>query len=56
MKTIHVVRPSVSYTDYCILYRKEKGSCHKALNLLTFCRKMRDGKKVKIGDYTFLGC
>lgn len=52
--TIFVTEPPVSYTDYTICYRKEKGTIKGCLTLITFCNKMRKGDYVKVGDIMFV--
>ncbi len=51
MKNIQLVEsPAKSYTDYCILYYKIKGTTKGILSLLKFCERIKAGKAVTFSD------
>ena len=47
---VKVTSPAKSYTDYCIMYRKMKGTIKGCYTLLTFCRRLNGGKTVSITE------
>ena len=54
MQTIYVTNPATAYTDYCLLYRQHNGTMERALTLLRFCNRIKQGKVIKVGEVRFL--
>ena len=46
--------PPVLFTDYTLLYYKKNKTTKGQLGFLAFCKKLNEGKKVNIGNITFL--
>lgn len=41
------------FTTYSLAYRQVKGTTKGQLKLLSFCKRINEGKEVKIGSYIF---
>lgn len=46
--------PTKLFTDYTLLYYNKNKSTKGQLGLLAFCKKLNEGKKVKVGNITFI--
>lgn len=55
LQTIPVRSPGRSYADYTIAFVEEKGNTVGILSLTQFSKKMRSGKRVKTGNFSFVG-
>jgi hypothetical protein len=53
-QTIPVRSAAKSYTDYVVTYRTIKGTIKGCLQPLTFCNKIKQGKRVNVGSYSFI--